>query len=170
MRTDAAINSGNSGGGLFNADGELIGIANARRVKEGIQDICFALPITSVNYLYENIMDNGGVLKKATLGIVTQLTDSEGHLVDGRVTMQETFVVVQVEQGMIAYGKLKVGDIVQAMTMKGERFELQRRYRLNDLLLSVRKNESIVMHVLRDGKNVDIAMTFDKDAYFTTMS
>lgn len=170
MRTDAAINSGNSGGALFNAYGELIGITNAKSVEDGVDNMCYALPITSVGYLCDNIIDNGGVLQKATLGIMTQLTDSEAHLVDGEVVMKETCVVVQVNEGVIAHGKLKVGDVLEAITIKGKTVELQRRYYLNDLLLSVRKGDSIVLRVLRDGSSVDVTFIFDKDGYFSTMS
>ena len=46
LQTDAAINPGNSGGGLFNADGNLIGIVNAKESSTGIEGLGFAIPIT----------------------------------------------------------------------------------------------------------------------------
>lgn len=44
LQTNAAINSGNSGGGLFNLDGQLIGIVNAKYAAEGIEGLAFAIP------------------------------------------------------------------------------------------------------------------------------
>ncbi len=45
LQTNAAINSGNSGGGLFNLDGKLIGIVNAKYAAEGVEGLAFAIPI-----------------------------------------------------------------------------------------------------------------------------
>lgn len=44
LQTNAAINSGNSGGGLFNLDGQLIGIVNAKYAAEGVEGLAFAIP------------------------------------------------------------------------------------------------------------------------------
>lgn len=48
IRTDTAINSGNSGGGLFNIYGELIGIVNAKTVESGVENMGYAIPIKTV--------------------------------------------------------------------------------------------------------------------------
>ena len=47
LQTNAAINSGNSGGGLFNLDGQLIGIVNAKYAAQGVEGLAFAIPIDS---------------------------------------------------------------------------------------------------------------------------
>lgn len=47
LQTNAAINSGNSGGGLFNLDGKLIGVVNAKYAAEGVEGLAFAIPIDS---------------------------------------------------------------------------------------------------------------------------
>ena len=57
IQTDAAINPGNSGGGMFNAAGELIGINCAKTVSTDIEGMCFAIPITSVKTIIENLMN-----------------------------------------------------------------------------------------------------------------
>lgn len=57
IQTDAAVNSGNSGGGLFNLAGELIGVVNSKYAAEGVEGLAFAIPIdsayVSINYLLE---------------------------------------------------------------------------------------------------------------------
>ena len=65
IQTDCAINSGNSGGALFNLYGEVIGITNAKYSSSGssseasIDNIGFAIPINSVRSIVESIIKNG---------------------------------------------------------------------------------------------------------------
>ncbi len=54
IQTDAAINSGNSGGGLFNLDGQLIGVVNAKYSASGVEGLAFAIP---VDFAYEVQLD-----------------------------------------------------------------------------------------------------------------
>lgn len=60
MQTDAAINGGNSGGGLFNSKGELIGIVESKASAVGVEGLAFALPINTVAPLINDIIENGG--------------------------------------------------------------------------------------------------------------
>ena len=69
IQTDCAINSGNSGGALFNSFGEVVGITNAKFSSSGfsseaeIDNICFAIPVNSVRRIVNSIVENGYVLK-----------------------------------------------------------------------------------------------------------
>ena len=69
IQTDCAINSGNSGGALFNSRGEVVGITNAKFSSSGfiseseIDNICFAIPISSVAHIVTSIIENGYILK-----------------------------------------------------------------------------------------------------------
>ena len=56
MRIDAAVNGGNSGGGLFNINGELIGIVNAKVVDSKIDNIAYALPYDNVTKVADNLI------------------------------------------------------------------------------------------------------------------
>ncbi|MBQ9272524.1 MAG: trypsin-like peptidase domain-containing protein [Mogibacterium sp.] len=60
MQTDAAINGGNSGGGLFNVKGELIGIVESKASAVGVEGLAFALPINSVSGIINDMIENGG--------------------------------------------------------------------------------------------------------------
>lgn len=60
LQTDAAINGGNSGGGLFNSKGELIGIVESKASAVGVEGLAFALPINSVSGIINDIIENGG--------------------------------------------------------------------------------------------------------------
>ena len=56
IQTDVAINSGNSGGGLFNSSGALIGIVNAKYASSSIEGLGFAIPSNSVKNAIESIL------------------------------------------------------------------------------------------------------------------
>jgi len=60
LQTDAAINGGNSGGGLFNSRGELIGIVESKASAVGVEGLAFALPINSVSEIINDFIENGG--------------------------------------------------------------------------------------------------------------
>ncbi|MBQ8433041.1 MAG: trypsin-like peptidase domain-containing protein [Clostridia bacterium] len=61
LQTNAAINSGNSGGGLFNLDGKLIGIVNAKYAAEGVEGLAFAIPIDSAYQVELDLIEFGYV-------------------------------------------------------------------------------------------------------------
>ena len=117
MRTDAAINSGNSGGALFNTQGDLIGITNAKNASSLVDNMGYALPISQVKNLAQNILDNRGeqCARVALLGIMVQTVSSKAYYDDfGRLKIQEEFEVATVNQGS-ANGKLKVGDKIKGI-------------------------------------------------------
>ena len=60
LQTDAAINGGNSGGGLFNSKGELIGIVESKASAVGVEGLAFALPINNVSGIINDMIENGG--------------------------------------------------------------------------------------------------------------
>ena len=70
LQTDAAINQGNSGGGLFReSDGTLIGIVNAKSSGSGIEGLGFAIPSTLAREVIGNLMDYGFVVGRPYLGV-----------------------------------------------------------------------------------------------------
>lgn len=77
IQTDAAINGGNSGGGLFNSKGELIGIVDAKSSGVGIEGLAFAIPINSVADIINDLIDNGKVSAKPAIGIMIQDVSEE---------------------------------------------------------------------------------------------
>lgn len=72
LQHNAAINSGNSGGGLFNLSGELVGIVNAKKAAGGIEGLGFAIPIDLVSNIITEILEKGYISGRPTLGIEVQ--------------------------------------------------------------------------------------------------
>ena len=72
MQTSAAINSGNSGGGLFNTDGELIGIVNAKIGGTSVEGMGFAIPSSTVVKCLNDLKNYGYITGQARLGVTVQ--------------------------------------------------------------------------------------------------
>ena len=69
IQTDAAISPGNSGGGLFNTNGELIGIVNAKYSDEDAEGLGFAIPVNTMKTVVQDLLENGYVTGRPALGI-----------------------------------------------------------------------------------------------------
>ena len=114
LQTSAAVNPGNSGGGLFNASGELIGIVNAKSTSDSsgnaVDNIGFAIPINSVKAIIEDLISHGYVTGQIVLGVsLVDITDERPARYYG---LDSTGVYIQsVESGSIAdKGGLQAGD------------------------------------------------------------
>ena len=68
LQTSAAINSGNSGGGLFNMAGELIGVVNAKYSATGVEGLGFAIPIDTAILSIETLLEKGYIPGIPSLG------------------------------------------------------------------------------------------------------
>ena len=134
MRTDAAINGGNSGGGLFNMRGELVGIVNsgaASVIEEDgvtindIDNMSYALPATYARRVVQSMIDryeeNNRTfydVRKATLGVTSVVTDSYARY-DGELgeTVIEQTVAVDSVSAQPAMGVLRGGDILKGFSV-----------------------------------------------------
>ena len=90
LQTDTAINPGNSGGGLFNMHGELIGVVNAKTTDEEIEGICFAIPANTARAVYNDLVQYGYLVGRATLNVEV----AEGTINAGVNTQPQTIVYV----------------------------------------------------------------------------
>ncbi len=112
LQTDAAINSGNSGGPLCNANGEVIGITSMKLVKSGVEGMGFAIPIeTAIDYS-DKIIKNEDI-KRPYLGIsMYNVTDISQKYYDSSLTTTGVFVT-DVQKDSPAYkAGIEKGDII----------------------------------------------------------
>ena len=108
LRTSAAINSGNSGGGLFNLNGELIGIVNAKLASGSIDNIGYAIPSSTVVKCINDLKDYGYITGRARLGVTVETKQYTSW------PYQYTLLQVKEisENGSAANSDLRVGDIL----------------------------------------------------------
>lgn len=135
LQTDAAINSGNSGGGLFNADGELIGIVNAKTAASGIEGLGFAIPISDVVPVIEDLEANGKVTSRPMIN--ASLTDITAE--SGTSMTPGVYVVQVVEGGAAANAGLLYGDRIvsvdgQDVSTTAEVKKILREHAIGDII------------------------------------
>ena len=111
MRIDAPINSGNSGGGVFNADGELVGIANVKMVDNSVDNIAYAIPANIVKYISEAIIHQCDgtttrTIKKATIGIEVKIIESSSYYNGQKSEIVNTLILSKITSGSLADGVL----------------------------------------------------------------
>ena len=116
IQTDAAINHGNSGGPLFNTDGEVIGINNqifSDSASSGSIGLGFAIPSNDVRFLVEQIRDYGRP-HLGWLGLRIQTLTAE--MADAlQLPTNSGAIVAQVTPGgPAAEAGIEVGDVIQA--------------------------------------------------------
>ena len=156
LQTDCSINSGNSGGALFNLYGEVVGITNAKYSNNGssseasIENIGFAIPIGDVMPIVESIIENGYVAKPY-IGIsvtnVSEETQSYG--------LPQGAAVVEVTEGSPAQeGGLQKNDIITALN--GE--EITGSQDLIDKVGSCQIGDTLTLTVYRKGETVTITI------------
>lgn len=169
MRVDTPVNPGNSGGGLFDSSGNLIGIVNAKYADQKTDNIGYAIPSSTVVAIVENLLDNcygtsNESLKRPLLGVKVQVQNphAQYNSETGYVELYEDPTVVEVTgYSSLAFGKLLVGDIVRKVEIveSGLSFDITRQYHLLDSLLYARVGDTVLVTVERGGELVTVYMT-----------
>ena len=158
IRFDASIYHGNSGGGLFNAQGELIGITNAGI--DGYESICYAIPVSIAEGAAENILyhytdgdDTTNGVYTVTLGVTVSAENAKYALTEtgyGKIT-EDIYVEAVTDGSIAAQIGLAAGDRLIAVVIDGITYELDRTFDLGDLILTMRPSDMLQFVYERDG-------------------
>ena len=154
LQTNAEVNPGNSGGGLFNMYGELIGIVNAKSTTASsgvsVEGIGFAIPINTAKKVSTELTNYGYVRGRVMIGIsyvdVTNAYDAMYY----RVNSLGVYVA-----GSEYTDELKPGDRVVAIDGKEVTFSADIKAAIKGRSVG----DEITIKVVRDGKYVDVKVT-----------
>lgn len=157
MQVNASVNPGNSGGGLFNADGELVGIVNSKASGENVEGIGFAIPMDTAKSVITDLMDHGFVTGRPYLGIVMQnvafTTGNRGFFGSGYTTHPQIY---SIEAGSAAENAgLKVNDIILAFG--GE--DITSSSEISALLYGYKVGDTVTITVQRGSEQIDVNVT-----------
>lgn len=152
IQTDAAINSGNSGGALVNSKGEVIGINTMKIQGTGVEGMGFAIPINSTKDIYSQLIQYSKV-KRPYIGITSldldEKTANENNLPVGvYVRSVEDFSAAQ-------KADIRNGDVIT----KINGIEIKTTDELNEEKNKFSIGDKITLTVVRDGQEKQIEVT-----------
>lgn len=155
IQTDCAINSGNSGGALFNLYGEVIGITNAKYSGSGsgasIDNIGFAIPINHVRGIVESIIENGYVAKPYIGVIVSDVSEETmGYGLPAGAAVKAVS-----EDSPAEKAGLQVNDIITAVNGK----EISGRTGLSEAVSAASVGDTLTLTVYRQGNTISVDVT-----------
>ena len=157
IQTDCAINSGNSGGALFNLYGEVIGITNAKysssssSSEASIDNIGFAIPINSVRSIVESIIKNGYIVKPY-IGVSVEDVSSEMT----SYGLPAGAVVRSVTDGApAAQAGLQANDIITAV----DGAEITGSNDLVQIVTAKKAGDTLKLSVYRQGQTLELTVT-----------
>lgn len=165
MRIDTAVNGGNSGGGLFNVKGELIGIVNAKVIDSEIDNIAYALPYNNVTKVADNILyyynqnNQTATVKQLYFGVTYTTVNSKAvyNPETNETTIYDEFRVESVSNGYYAEAcGLQVGDIVTAIKINDETTTITRSFELCDILITIRENDKVTLTIKRNDQTLNL--------------
>lgn len=161
MQINASINSGNSGGPLFNLYGECIGITNAKYSNNGsssasIEGIGFAIPINDVIDMVTDIIENGYVTGKPSVGILMNNVSSEATYRYG--IPQGAYVEAVLEGSCAEKAGIQAGDIITGV---GET-QVETSAALQEAVKSYRAGDGVDFTLYRDGETLTVTVTLDE--------
>jgi serine protease Do len=170
IRIDTAVNSGNSGGGLFDGEGHLIGIVNAKISASDVENIGYAIPSNVARAIADNIIDycfekDCETVMRGLLGISVQVAalGTEYDPETGIIYRYEKIRVAEVTAGGLGEKILKTGDIVKRIEIGGKSIQVTRQYHLIDAMLDVRVGDTVTLTVERDGESVTVEAVITED-------
>jgi len=160
LQTNAAVNSGNSGGGLFDLNGSLIGVVNAKTSSSAytseatVEGMGYAIPANTVKSVIQDLKEYGYVKNRPTLGVKIYTSSfNEYYNVDGLVVSEV------IEGGAAQKAGLQQYDIITAIDGK----EISQFSELSYLLDDYNVGDTVNLKIIRNDKEQTVRVTLQEN-------
>ena len=155
IQMDASVSPGNSGGGLFNMNGELVGIVNAKSSDSDAEGLGFAIPVNDAVKVAQELLENGYVTGRPYLGIsYYAVTDAQTAAQLG-VNAYGVYIVEVVKGGPADKAGLQAGDRI--VSVDGS--EVAAQSDLGTLMQNHKAGDAIQITVARGGQMQTVTVT-----------
>ena len=161
IQTDTAINSGNSGGPLFNTYGQVVGIVTAKLSSSGsstsasVEGLGFAIPMDNVKNIITDLIEHGYVTGKPYLGLVSTNVSGEAQRYG---TPAGAYVLGVVEGSCSANAGVQTGDIITAFN--GE--TITSADELTNAVSACKAGDEVTLTIVRSGQTVTATLTLEE--------
>ena len=183
IRIDAAVNGGNSGGGLFDIDGKLMGIVNAKIVSDEVENIGYAIPADIATAVADRIIkycnnSTNKQMKKASLGIYLKSIYSSAVYNGIKAEIKETIAIDSINTGSIAEGKFEANTVISQIIISStnsddttfqKTIDVTRMYTVVDSSLYLNVGDTITFKLkdLEGNSLEDVTITITEEAFIT---
>lgn len=154
---DAAVNSGNSGGPVYNTAGEVVGVVTAKYSDSGVEGLSFAIPINDAASIANDLITKGYVTGKAYMGVT--LRNDYNSMYANYYGWPVGAMVASVEDGSCAQAAgIQAGDIITKVDDKDVES-------YSDLKSAVRRysaGDTAEITLYRAGESMTLSITFDE--------
>jgi serine protease Do len=164
FQIDAAVNSGNSGGPVYNSRGEVIGVVTAKYSSTGVEGIGFAIPINDAVSIANDLINYGYVSGKAYFGITVTTVSSAAAQYYNLVEGASVYMVDS--DSCAAEAGLQVGDIIT----KIDDTEITSSSDLVNAKKDYKAGDTAVLTVYRSGETLELTIVFDEERTTTSSS
>ena len=155
IQMDASVSPGNSGGGLFNMNGELVGIVNAKSSSSDAEGLGFAIPINDAIKVAQELLENGYVAGRPYLGITyLAVTDAQTASQLG-VNAYGVYVVEVVKGGPAEKAGLQAGDRIVSV----DGTEIASKDDLGTLMQKHAAGDTLSITIAREGQMQTVNVT-----------
>ncbi|MEG1581663.1 MAG: S1C family serine protease [Clostridia bacterium] len=163
IRVDASVNPGNSGGGLFDYRGRLIGLVNAKMIEINVEGMGYAIPIDVAYSVAMNIMNNRGRLFKPVFGFDLEETRTSASInqITGKPELVADVEIRNISASSEAFNAGIInGDRLIAFSYNSVSVKVINKYSLEEHMYKMNKGDSITFEVIRKGEANHIIKTF----------
>ena len=155
IQMDASVSPGNSGGGLFNMNGELIGIVNAKSSSSDAEGLGFAIPINDAIKVAQELLENGYVTGRPYLGITYLAVEDAQTASQLGVNAYGVYVVEVVKGGPAEKAGLQAGDRIVSV----DGTEIASKDDLGTLMQKHAAGDTLSITIARDGQMQTVNVT-----------